>query len=153
VGPFDLGSDGDGLDMLVIPSSGSRRPVDPTALADGSNYLFMDGKEVYRQAVRRMSESSRAVLDRAGHTVDDVDWFVGHQANARILGAVADRLEMPEDRRFSNVARYGNTSAASIPLALADAPLAPGDLVLLTAFGAGLSWGSTLLRWPDISVY
>jgi 3-oxoacyl-[acyl-carrier-protein] synthase III len=111
----------------------------------------MDGREVYRQAVRRMVDSSRAVLDRAGLAVTDVDRLVGHQANARILDAVADRLGVPAERRVVNVARYGNTSAASIPLALADLDLEPGQRVLLTAFGAGLTWGSTILTWPDLS--
>ena len=151
VGPFDLGTDGDRSDLLQIPSGGTRRPTDAQALAERANYLRMDGREVYRQAVRRMVDSSRRVLDRAGLTVDDVDRMVGHQANARILGAVADRLGIPEERRVSNVARYGNTSAASIPLALADAGLQAGERVLLTAFGAGMSWGSTLVTWPDLS--
>ncbi|MBA2576791.1 MAG: ketoacyl-ACP synthase III [Euzebyaceae bacterium] len=151
IGPFDLGSDGDRADLLAIPAGGSRRPVDATALAERANYLFMDGKEVYRQAVTRMVASSRKVLDRAGWTIEDVDRLVGHQANARILSAVADRLGVPEDRRVSNVARYGNTSAASIPLALADAGLRPGERLLLTAFGAGMSWGSTLMTWPEIT--
>ena len=152
VGPYDLGSDGEGADLLEVPGGGSRRPLDAAALAEGAQYLKMDGREVYRQAVRRMVASSEAVLAKAGLTAGDVDRLVGHQANARILEAVADRLGIGEERRFLNVARYGNTSAASIPLALADAELAAGEQVLLTAFGAGMSWGSTLLRWPDLSV-
>ncbi len=151
IGPFDLGSDGDLADLLAIPAGGSRRAVDADAIAERANFIHMDGKEVYRQAVRRMVESSRNVLEAAGLTVDDVDRMVGHQANARILDAVGDRLGVPVERRVSNVARYGNTSAASIPLALVDADLRPGELVLLTAFGAGLSWGSTLLTWPDLA--
>jgi 3-oxoacyl-[acyl-carrier-protein] synthase III len=150
VGPFDLGSDGDGADFLCIPAGGVRQRIDAEALARHDQFLKMDGKEVYRQAVRRMTESSRRVLERAGLTVDDVDSFVGHQANIRILGAVADRLGIPEQRRFTNVAKFGNTSAASIPLALSEAELAPGSTVLLTAFGAGFSWGSALVRWPDL---
>ncbi|MFO8074743.1 MAG: beta-ketoacyl-ACP synthase III [Actinomycetota bacterium] len=152
VGPFDLGSDGDGADLLEVPGGGSRRPLDAAALAEGAQYLKMDGREVYRQAVRRMVASSEAVLAKAGLSATDVDRLVGHQANARILEAVASRLGIGEERRFLNVARYGNTSAASIPLALADADLVAGERVLLTAFGAGMSWGSTLLRWPDLSV-
>ncbi|HVM15837.1 MAG TPA: beta-ketoacyl-ACP synthase III [Egibacteraceae bacterium] len=151
VGPFDLGSDGDLAELLAVPAGGSRRPADADTFSAGDHYLKMDGREVYRQACRRMVESSRAVLDRAGVTVDDVDRLVGHQANARILDAVANGLGVPEERRVVNVARYGNTSAASIPLALADLELTPGQLVLLTAFGAGLSWGSTLVLWPDLS--
>ncbi|HVM00914.1 MAG TPA: beta-ketoacyl-ACP synthase III [Egibacteraceae bacterium] len=151
VGPFDLGSDGDLAELLVVPAGGSRRPADAASYAAGDHYLRMDGREVYRQAVRRMVDSSRAVLDRAGLAVTDVDRLVGHQANARILDAVADRLGVPAERRVVNVARYGNTSAASIPLALADLDLEPGQRVLLTAFGAGLTWGSTILTWPDLS--
>jgi 3-oxoacyl-[acyl-carrier-protein] synthase III len=158
VGPFDLGSDGSLADLLAVPAGGSRRPTDQTALAAGANYLQMDGKEVYRQAVRRMVASSRAVLARAGLDVADVDRLVGHQANARILEAVGDRLGVAADRRVVNVDRFGNTSAASIPLALADAAggggvdLRPGHRVLLTSFGAGFTWGSTLLVWPEVSV-
>ena len=150
VGPFDLGSDGDSADLLCVPAGGSRRPTDPAAIASHDTFLQMDGREVYRQAVRRMVGSSRKVLERAGLTVADVDRLVGHQANARILDAVADRLGVAPERRFVNVARYGNTSAASIPLALADAGLEPGEQVLLTAFGAGMSWGSTVVRWPSL---
>lgn len=151
VGPFDLGSDGDKADHLCIPAGGVRERIDADVLAGHRQYLQMDGKEVYRQAVRRMTESSSTVLQRAGLGVDDVDVFVGHQANLRILSAVADRLGVPDERRFTNVAQYGNTSAASIPLALAEADLQPGATVLLTAFGAGFSWGSALLRWPDLT--
>lgn len=149
VGPFDLGSDGEFADLLVVPAGGSRQPAAADTFAAGDHYLRMDGREVYRQAVRRMVESSRAVLHKAGLDVGDVDRLVGHQANVRILEAVADRLGVPEERRVVNVARYGNTSAASIPLALADLDLDPGQRVLLTAFGAGLTWGSTLLTWPE----
>ncbi len=151
VGPFDLGSDGARADLLIVPAGGSRRRVDNQVLDERADCLTMDGREVYRQAVRRMVESSRVVLARAGLDVAEVDRFVGHQANARILDAVAKRLGITEERRVSNVERYGNTSAASIPLALADAGLQPGETVLLTAFGAGMSWGSTVLVWPDIT--
>ena len=151
VGPFDLGSDGDRADRLCIPAGGVRQRIDEQVIAERSQYLRMDGKEVYREAVRRMSQSSARVLERAGLDVDDVDVFVGHQANIRILQAVADRLQILEDRRFSNVAKFGNTSAASIPLALSEANVKPGAVVLLTAFGAGFSWGSTIVRWPDLA--
>jgi 3-oxoacyl-[acyl-carrier-protein] synthase-3 len=152
VGPFDLGSDGELADILSIPAGGSRRPADADSVAERAHFLRMEGKEVYRHAVRRMVASSQRVLERAGLEVDDVDRFVGHQANARILDAVATRLGVPAERRVLNVARYGNTSAASIPLALTDAGAQPGERLLLTAFGAGLSWGSTLLTWPDLAL-
>jgi 3-oxoacyl-[acyl-carrier-protein] synthase III len=151
LGPFDLGSDGEQLGLLCVPAGGSRRPLDAEGIAERANYLKMDGREVYRQAVSRMAESSRALLARADLDVDDIDWFVGHQANARILDAVANRLGVAPERRFSNVARYGNTSAASIPLALGDAHIEPGQRVLLTSFGAGMTWGSALLTWPNLA--
>jgi len=148
VGPFDLGSDGAHVDRLVVPAGGTRAPgPDPT---EPGRFLSMDGREVYRHAVRRMTESCRILLDKAGLDIDDVDRFVAHQANLRILMAVADRLGIAEERRVSNVDLYGNTSAASIPLALADAALRPGERILLTAFGSGFTWGSTLMTWPDL---
>ena len=153
IGPFDLGGNGDLADLLHIEAGGSRSPATPAALAVGDQYLRMDGKEVYRQAVTGMVASSQRVLHKAAIDMDAVDYLVGHQANARILTAVADRLGVPDDRRVVNLDRYGNTTAASIPLALSElqpAGAAAGALVLLTAFGAGLSWGSALLRWPDL---
>jgi len=147
VGPFDLGSDGDGADLIEVPAGGSRLPVGQRT----QHYFRMDGREVYRQAIPRMVESSRAVLAKAGLTVADVDRLVGHQANARILNAVGERLGVPPERCTINVDRYGNTSGATIPLALADAGLSAGDRVLLTAFGGGLTWGSALLTWPDLA--
>jgi 3-oxoacyl-[acyl-carrier-protein] synthase-3 len=127
------------------------RPAEPA-----DPYLVMAGKEVYRQAIPRMAASSKAVLERAGWTPADVDRFVGHQANVRILDAVARRLGIPEDRCVVNIDRVGNTAAASIPLALADAAadgtLQPGHRVLLTAFGGGLTWGSAVLTWPTLEM-
>lgn len=151
IGPFDLGSDGEQARQLFIETGGTRTPVidDDT---QRRRFLRMDGKQVYRHAVRRMTESSQALLERAGLAVGDVDRFVAHQANLRILMAVADRLGIPQERRVSNVDRYGNTSAASIPLALADAGLRPGERILLTAFGSGFTWGSTLMTWPDLEL-
>lgn len=150
IGPFDLGSDGEQARQLRVEAGGTRLPV--TSPDDQRRFLTMDGKQVYRHAVRRMTESSQRLLERAGLEIDDVDRFVAHQANLRILMAVADRLGIPAERRVSNVDRYGNTSAASIPLALADAALRPGERVLLTAFGSGFTWGSTLLTWPDLNL-
>lgn len=149
IGPFDLGSDGDHVGHLVVEAGGTRAPgPEPDAAA---RFLSMDGRDVYRHAVRRMTDSSSQLLERAGLEIGDVDRFVAHQANLRILMAVADRLGIPEERRVSNVDRYGNTSAASIPLALADAALRPGERILLTAFGSGFTWGSTLMTWPELA--
>lgn len=154
VGAIDLGSDGSLSTAISLAAGGSRLP---TGRGDGTrhpepseHYLRMDGREVYRHAVPRMTESCRKVLDAAGWTVDDVDRFVGHQANVRILSAVGDRLGVPQERRTVNIHRYGNTSAASVPLALADAELTGGERVLVTAFGGGLTWGSAVLTWPHI---
>jgi 3-oxoacyl-[acyl-carrier-protein] synthase-3 len=152
IGPFDLGSDGAGADLLQVPAGGSRLPATSATVADRLHYLQMDGRVVYRHAVEHMTGSSEAVLQRAGMTVSDVDWLVAHQANVRILQAVAKRLGFPPDRCIINIDRYGNTSAASIPLALADAVPRPGDRMLLVAFGAGFTWGATLLTWPNISI-
>lgn len=150
-GPFDLGSDGSMADALAMPAGGSRRPATASTITDREHYMRLDGKVVYRHAIARMVASSRAVLHAAGLTADDVDRFVGHQANLRILDAVADRLGIAPERRVVNLDRYGNTSAASIPLALADAGLATGQRVLLTAFGGGFTWGSTTLTWPRLA--
>jgi 3-oxoacyl-[acyl-carrier-protein] synthase III len=157
---FDLGSDGGLADLIMVPAGGSRRPLramgrgagDAWAVAPGDAWFSMQGRAVYRHAVRRMTGSSTAALRRAGWTADDVDLFVGHQANVRILQAVADELGIPGDRVCINVDQVGNTAAASIPLALAHAvsssELREGDTVLLTAFGGGATWGSCVLTWP-----
>jgi 3-oxoacyl-[acyl-carrier-protein] synthase-3 len=160
VGPLDLGSDGARADLLTIPAGGSRQRSatglghDTVPATDW--YLRMEGRLLYQQAVERMTMSARAVLGRIGWSVAQVDWFVGHQANVRIVRAVAEQLEIPDDRVAVNIDRAGNTLSASIPILLNDAAhrgdLKPGDRVLMSAFGAGLSWGSTVLTWPDIPV-
>lgn len=149
---FDLGSDGEYADTLAVEAGGSRLPSWWPGVTDDDRYLKMEGREVYRQAVQHMVASSRVVLERSGWGIDDVDRMVGHQANVRILDAVGERLGIPQERCYVNVQRYGNTSAASIPLALAEADLEPSSRVLLTAFGAGFTWGSATLVWPDIQV-
>ncbi|MBW3662820.1 MAG: beta-ketoacyl-ACP synthase 3 [Actinobacteria bacterium] len=151
VGPFDLGADGDLAELLIVPAGGSRTP---RSSEPRDHLLHMHGREVYRHAVRRMAASSLAVLDAAGLTPDDVDLFVGHQANARILDAVTARVGIDPARAHVTVDRHANTSAASIPLALADAAaagrIAPGARVLVTAFGGGLTWGSALLSGWEV---
>jgi len=151
LGPFDLGSDGDRSDLIQVPAGGSRMPVGRGVDDPSAHYLFMDGREVYRHAIPRMVGSCNTVLARAGLEVTDIDRFVAHQANARILEAVADRLEVPASKRVMNIDRVGNTSAASVPLALADAKLQAGERVLVTAFGGGLTWGSTIFTWPELA--
>jgi 3-oxoacyl-[acyl-carrier-protein] synthase III len=148
---WDLGCDGSAAGLLEIRAGGSRMPATPETIAAGEQYLKMQGQEVFRRAVRVVVESARATLDRAGVAPSDVAWFVPHQANIRIIESAASRLGMGADRTIVNIDHYGNTSAASIPLALAEAAddgrLQDGDLVLMSGFGAGMTWASALLRW------
>jgi 3-oxoacyl-[acyl-carrier-protein] synthase-3 len=154
LGPFDLGSDGELADLIAIPAGGSRQRALGVPAPPRDHYFVMHGKLAFRHAVERMAGSALAVLAASGLAVSDVDAVVGHQANARILTALADRLGVPGPAMVSNIDRVGNTAAASIPLALADAAvdgrIRPGDRVLLTSFGGGLAWGSTVLCWPII---
>lgn len=152
---FDLGSDGANRELATVPGGGSRALS--RGLADGEGrYLTMRGKEIFAHAVTRMSETARRLLKHVGWNASTVDWLAGHQANARILQVVADLLEIDRARALMNVDRFGNTSAASIPLLLADTAargvLKAGDRVLMVAFGGGLSWGSAALTWPDVRV-
>lgn len=146
-----LGSDGSGWDKLQVPVGGSRQAVTPENMARGEHLLHMAGNEVFKFAVRIMADAALEVRDRAGWAPGDVDLFVPHQANIRIIEAAAKRLELTDSRIFVNVQRYGNTSAASIPIALAEAVeggrLKRGDNVVCVGFGAGLSWGAAALRW------
>jgi 3-oxoacyl-[acyl-carrier-protein] synthase-3 len=148
---WDLGCDGSAAGLLEIRAGGSRMPATPETIAAGEQYLKMQGQEVFRRAVRVVVDSARATLDRAGVSPADVAWFVPHQANIRIIESAASRLGIGGDRTIVNIDRYGNTSAASIPLALAEAAddgrLQDGDLVLMSGFGAGMTWASALLRW------
>jgi 3-oxoacyl-[acyl-carrier-protein] synthase-3 len=143
-----LGSDGGQEDLIITPGGGSREP------GSDDRWFTMQGQAVYRQAVDRMTRSSREILDRTGWSVGEVDRFVGHQANRRILDAVAQRLGVPADRVVANLDRVGNTAAASIPVALSDAHergvLRAGDKVVLTAFGGGATWGAATLTWPEL---
>lgn len=148
---WDLGCDGSAVELLQVPAGGSRLPTSAETLAAGDHYLRMAGPEVFRRAVRGVVESATATLARAGVDASEVDWFVPHQANLRIIEAARQRLGIPVEKTIVNIGRYGNTSAASIPLALTEAAdddqLKPGDLVLFSGFGAGMAWASALLRW------
>ncbi len=148
---WEFGCDGSASGLLGIPAGGSRLPVTAALLDEGQHYIKMAGREIYRRAVRIVVDSALNALRFAGVSVEDVDWFAPHQANARIIEAAAARLGIPPERTLVNIDRYGNTSAASIPIILAEAAddgrLTDGDLVLLSGFGAGLTWGSVLLRW------
>jgi 3-oxoacyl-[acyl-carrier-protein] synthase-3 len=147
----DLGVDGSATGILEVPAGGSRRPASPETVAAGEHYVRMQGQEVFRRAVRAVVDSSESALGRAGVATSGVDWFVPHQANLRIIEAARQRLGIPTERTIVNIERYGNTSAASIPLALAEAAdagrFAPGDTLLLSGFGAGMSWASAVLTW------
>lgn len=151
LGPFALGADGSDPTMLWTPAGGTRTPTDETVVAQKTHRLAMRGGDVYRNAVTRMTEASQVVLGKAGLSVNDIDLFVGHQANIRILDAVAQRLSIPSDKIHVTVNKHGNTSAASIPLALTDARdtarLKAGDTVLIAAFGAGLTYGACLMTF------
>jgi len=147
----DLGVDGSAADILAVPAGGSRRPASAETVAGREHYVRMQGQEVFRRAVRAVVESSECALQRAGVASSAVDWFVPHQANIRIIEAARQRLGIPTERTVVNIERFGNTSAASIPIALAEAAdagrFADGDTILLSGFGAGMSWASAVLTW------
>lgn len=142
-------SDGSLGHLIDRPAGGSRQPIREGASDFG--YIRMRGNETFRVAVRSLAEVSNEVLDQCGVSPPEVDWFIPHQANQRIIDAVGQRLEIPDGRTYVNVDRYGNTSAASIPIALdelnRDGKIDEGNLVLLSAFGSGLTWGASLIRW------
>ena len=148
---WDLGVDGDGADLLKVPAGGTLLPASVETLEAGDHYVKMEGREVFRRAVRSVEASCSAVLAEAGTSPDEVGLFVPHQANSRIVDAITPRLGIKPDRVMMNIDRYGNTSAASIPIALCEAAaegrLNDGDLVLLAGFGAGMTWATALLRW------
>ena len=151
---YEMGSDGSGLGSLMVPAFGSRFGLDPKAFETGDIYLHMEGKKVFRFAVETLVESTRRVVYKAGLTLDDVDLFIPHQANARIIEYAAKMLRVPMEKVYMNIERYGNTSAASIPLALVEAAqegrLKEGDKVMMIGFGAGLTWATTLVQWGKV---
>lgn len=146
-----LGSDGSGKDMLIIPAGGSKAPCTHERIDAREQYLRMNGKEVFKFAVRIIPKATEEALALSGHTVSDLDWLIPHQANQRILNTVAERLGLPNERIVSHLETVGNTSAASIPLALDElytsGQLKPGDLLGLVGFGAGLTWAAAIVRW------
>jgi 3-oxoacyl-[acyl-carrier-protein] synthase III len=145
-----LHTDASLTDSLYIPAGGSREPLTPEGLAAQRDKVFMVGSDIFRIAIKNLTGASRAALDAAGLSTDAVKWVVPHQANLRILAQVAQRLDIPLERFVLNIERYGNTSSASIPLALdeavRDGRIKKGDTVLMCALGAGISWGSALVR-------
>jgi 3-oxoacyl-[acyl-carrier-protein] synthase-3 len=150
---FELGADGSGGPQLYLPAGGSRMPASAETVAERMHYVQMNGREVFKFATRVLVSSAEAVLETCGRTVEEVDVYVPHQANVRIIEHARKKLGIPEDRVVIDVDRYGNTSSGSIPLALedarADGRLQAGKLVLMTGMGAGLTWGSSLIEWTD----
>tara|TARA_B100000686_G_scaffold340628_1_gene416603 strand:- start:2580 stop:3536 length:957 start_codon:yes stop_codon:yes gene_type:complete len=144
-------SDGNRTDLIEVPGGIGRERISKKGIDDNLYVLKMDGGPVFKLAVRRMSEVAREALERNGLTIDDVNLIIPHQANRRILNAVAQSLNISEDKFMVNIDKYGNTSAASIPIALHEARQAgrikSGDHILLTVLGAGLTWGAALIKW------
>ena len=150
---FELGADGSGGPQLYLPAGGSRAPASAETVAGKQHFVQMNGREVFKFATRVLVASAEAVLAECGRTIDEVDVYVPHQANVRIIEYAREKLGIPEEKVVIDVDRYGNTSSGSIPLALADAKadgrLETGKLVLMTGMGAGLTWGSGLIEWTD----
>jgi 3-oxoacyl-[acyl-carrier-protein] synthase-3 len=146
-----LYTDGSLANVLAMPAGGSRLPPSHQTVDEKLHYIKMKGNELFKIAVRNLAESAEAILSHNHFTIQDIDLFIPHQANIRIIQAVAGALSLPMERVYSTIAKYGNTSAASIPIALDEAArngrLKRGDLVLLSAFGSGLAWAASLIRW------
>ena len=149
---FQSGTDGQYADILTLETGGTRRPFTlEEAQRDGHHDIVMNGREVFRQAVKRMSEAAEAVVERAGKVIEDVSLVIPHQANLRIIDAVRNKLGLGEEQVYVNVDRYGNTGSATVPLAMAEATqegrIRPGDFVVLTAFGAGFHWSAAAVQF------
>jgi 3-oxoacyl-[acyl-carrier-protein] synthase-3 len=146
-----LGADGSLSQLLYIPAGGTRSPASVQTVAENHHTIIMKGNEVFKHAVKRMGESADAALKTAGLTKEQVDVFIPHQANIRIIEAVGDRLKIPRERVYVNIERYGNVSAATIPIAIHELRqlkrFKPGSIMLLSAFGGGFTWGAAVYRW------
>jgi len=147
---FVLGSDGSQGEHIIMPEGGSAKPFSADTLDNGGQYIYMNGREVFKFATRVVGRACNDALQKAGLTLDDVDWIIPHQANLRIIQAAATNMGVPLERFVINIERYANTSAASIPLALAEnldsGRIKPTDTILMVAFGAGLTWGAAVLQ-------
>ena len=146
-----IGSDGDFADILFMPGGGCRTPITAENAHQHLQTIHMSGKDVYKQAVTSMLDASKKALDKAGLTTEDIACVIPHQANIRIIEAVADRMKIPMERFFVNLDRYGNTSAAAVAIALDEANrsgrIKPGDYILMVVFGGGLTWASSVIEW------
>ncbi|MDQ2873038.1 MAG: ketoacyl-ACP synthase III [Candidatus Eremiobacteraeota bacterium] len=147
----ELGSDGSRPDLLYVPGGGTRQPLDPAAYEAGKQFIYMEGREVFKFAVTKMIDATEIALRKANLTHDQLCWLIPHQANKRIIDAAAKYLDMPAEKVVVNIHEYGNTSAASIPIALSEAvnagKIQPGDVIVFVGFGGGLSWGAVTWRW------
>ncbi|WP_411349706.1 beta-ketoacyl-ACP synthase III [Paenibacillus sp. WLX2291] len=148
---FDLGAEGAGGELLKLPAGGSRTPASVDTLEAKQHFIQMSGREVFKFAVKVMNKATEDVLNKAGISKDDIDLFIPHQANVRIINSAMERLNLTEDRVMINVQKYANTSAASIPLALVEAVeegrIQEGDKVVMVGFGGGLTWGASVIIW------
>jgi 3-oxoacyl-[acyl-carrier-protein] synthase-3 len=148
---LQLGADGEQAELIIMPAGGCRKVASAESVAGGDHFIKMAGNEVFKHAVRRMETACKECLDEAGISEEEISWLIPHQANLRIIDAIAKRFEhLPPERIFKTVQKYGNTSASSVGIALDEllrgAPLKKGERILLTAFGAGLTWGAGVLR-------
>lgn len=148
---FTVGSDGSGAEMLILPAGGSRIPLSQRVLDEGLHYGRMDGSALYRFGLKTMATTATEALRRAGVKLDDIDLFIPHQSNARLIEVVSKGLKIPEDKVYVNIQRYANTSTAALPLAMCDAVeegrLKPGDHVLFATYGAGLAFAGAVVQW------
>lgn len=148
---FQLFADGNGWEGIILPGGGSACPTSPQTVAEGKHFVHMAGRDVYKYATRQMAESAAAALRDAGLTIDEIDQFVFHQANIRIINSVTDQLSIPAEKTFVNIEKYGNTSAASVPMALVEAVasgrISEGDRILMVAFGAGYTAAAAVVEW------
>jgi len=147
----EMGCDGSGGDLLIVPAGGSKMPATLETVASGQHFIKMNGRAVFRFATRIMVEATRRVLSKANLTVDDIDLVIPHQANERIIAVSMRNLKLPEEKVFRNLQYYGNTSTASIPIALYEAleqdRIKPNDTIVMVGFGAGLTWAGTAIKW------
>lgn len=149
---YEMGSDGSGGAFLQLPAGGSKMPASAQTVENRLHYIQMDGNQVFKFAVKAMARSARKSIEKAGLSLEDIDLYIPHQANIRIIESSAKRLKIPMDKVFVNLESYGNTSSASIPIALREALdqnyIQSGSISVFVGFGAGLSWGSCVIRWP-----
>ena len=148
---YDLGSDGENGDVLIVPAGGSRTPASANTVNDKLHSVQMDGKAVFKFAVKTMGKSTIKALEKAGLKIEDLDFLVPHQANTRIIDSSMKKLNLSKEKVYTNLNKYGNTSSASVPIALDEAVkegrIKKGDNIALVAFGAGLSWASIVMKW------